>query len=83
MPHAPCPNKKTQNLGKFRARCALSALRYLPGTDSGPKVKAVKPTTEISRHNEILLKKQKPQSSLCGSPGGFHVETQFTAGEPP
>ncbi len=28
-------------------------------------------------------KKQKPQSALCGSPGGFQVETIFTPGEPP
>ncbi|KOP25950.1 hypothetical protein AMR41_11815 [Hapalosiphon sp. MRB220] len=66
-------NKKPGTLVKFRV---LTFHRHdtLPGTYSGPKIK-VKPATEVSHDDRILLKKQKPQSSLCGSPGGFHEET--------
>jgi len=55
-------NKKAQNLWVPGAY-DLSAWRYLPGTCSGPTVKAIKPANKIGHDDEILLlKKQKPQS---------------------
>jgi hypothetical protein len=68
------PNKQQKIKPGTLVKSRVLAFRRhdtLPGTCSGPKVK-VKPATEVNHDDGILLKKQKPQSLLCGSPGGFH-----------
>jgi hypothetical protein len=51
---------------------------YLPGTSSGPKVKAVKPAAMIGCHVLLLLlfclKKQKTADIVLRSTGRFHTK---------